>query len=149
MDFESSSSPSNLDEGKAEDELKWMDDDADEDADCVLYKQEMMNRSAVAAARSAQGETYSGATASEFEWELLDFEQKYVKNRLSSKISVPKFWKDMSCTFPLLYDVALIALAVPGTQVLVERLCSALKFILSDHREKLSLRESSRRSYHS
>lgn len=52
--------------------------------------------------------------------------------------NVLKYWEKMKSSEPYLYKLAQIVMAVPASQVSVERCFSALKFILSDHRYNLS-----------
>ncbi|KAK3910015.1 Putative AC9 transposase [Frankliniella fusca] len=57
---------------------------------------------------------------------------------LDRKKSVLKYWEENKVIMPVLYQLALIVHAIPATQVSVERLFSALKFILIPLRLKLS-----------
>ncbi|KAK3931203.1 Zinc finger BED domain-containing protein 4 [Frankliniella fusca] len=56
---------------------------------------------------------------------------------LPFKSCVLKFWEDKRLVWPELYELAMIVLAIPATQVSVERLFSALRFILRPQRFKL------------
>ncbi|CAK1591073.1 unnamed protein product [Parnassius mnemosyne] len=56
---------------------------------------------------------------------------------LKSSESVLKFWEEKQLIYPQLYQLARVALSVPATQVSVERLFSALKFIVSNLRMNL------------
>lgn len=58
--------------------------------------------------------------------------------RLKSTENVLKFWQDSKDLYPDLYPVAQIVLAVPGTEVSVERLFSQLRIILSPQRSRLN-----------
>jgi len=58
--------------------------------------------------------------------------------RLHSRQSVLEFWENHVNEFPILSEISKIITSIPGTQVSVERSFSALRFILSDLREKLS-----------
>lgn len=53
------------------------------------------------------------------------------QKRISRKTNILEFWKENSITQPELYKLAMTVLAVPATQVSVERLFSGLKFVLS------------------
>lgn len=50
--------------------------------------------------------------------------------RLKASESVLKFWQDNKNHYPDLFRIAVIVLAVPATQVSVERLFSQLQFVL-------------------
>lgn len=58
--------------------------------------------------------------------------------RMKTNEKVWPFWEKHTNTYAALYALAKIVLAVPGTQVSVERLFSQLKFILNDNRANLS-----------
>ena len=58
--------------------------------------------------------------------------------RLDSKQNILEFWNKEKNNSPELYSLAQIALAVPPTQVSVERLFSSLKYVLSPLRYNLS-----------
>ncbi|KYN19991.1 hypothetical protein ALC57_07762 [Trachymyrmex cornetzi] len=58
--------------------------------------------------------------------------------RLKSKENILQFWKKNRRSMPDLYKLASIVLAVPSTQVSVERLFSSLKYILSPLRSDLN-----------
>ncbi|KAE8744605.1 hypothetical protein FOCC_FOCC008734 [Frankliniella occidentalis] len=57
---------------------------------------------------------------------------------LPLKSDVLKFWESKKLIWPELYEVAMIVLAIPATQVSVERLFSALRSILRPQRFALS-----------
>ncbi|KYQ47162.1 hypothetical protein ALC60_13794 [Trachymyrmex zeteki] len=61
-----------------------------------------------------------------------------VSSHLKTKESILEFWENKKLTMPELYKLSKIILAAPATQVSVERLFSALKFILSLLRSNLS-----------
>lgn len=65
--------------------------------------------------------------------EMLDKEP-----RLPRSTNMLKFWEERKERQPELYMLAQVALGVPATQVSVERAFSALKFVLSDQRSRLS-----------
>lgn len=77
-----------------------------------------------------------GSTATRIEAALKSYylDQK----RLSHKLNVLKFWKQMETTYPELAELAKTIYSVPSTQVSVERLFSGLKFILSPYRTSVS-----------
>ncbi|XP_067213908.1 uncharacterized protein [Linepithema humile] len=60
------------------------------------------------------------------------------QKRISRKTNILEFWKENSITQPELYKLAMIVLAVPATQVSVERLFSSLKFGLSPLRTNIN-----------
>lgn len=60
------------------------------------------------------------------------------QKRLSHKLDILKFWKQMETSYPELAELAKIIHSVPSTQVSVERLFSGLKFILSPYRTNVS-----------
>lgn len=49
-----------------------------------------------------------------------------------------KWWEDKKHTYPELYEVAKVVHAIPATQVSVERLFSALRFVMHHLRGNLS-----------
>lgn len=57
--------------------------------------------------------------------------------RLSCKMSILRFWEDNKYMYPLLYDIARIVHAVPGTQLSMERIFDQLRFVLRDNLSKL------------
>ncbi|KAE8742106.1 hypothetical protein FOCC_FOCC012380 [Frankliniella occidentalis] len=57
---------------------------------------------------------------------------------IPTKSDVLQFWEDKKLVWPELYEMAMIVLAIPATQVSVERLFSALRFILRPQRFKLA-----------
>ncbi|EFN68823.1 Zinc finger BED domain-containing protein 4 [Camponotus floridanus] len=59
------------------------------------------------------------------------------QRRISRKTNILEFWKEKSMIQPELYKLAMVVLAVPATQVSVERLFSGLKFILSPLRTNI------------
>lgn len=64
---------------------------------------------------------------------------KYLKiDRLNSMKSSLMFWEKEKFNFPILYKIASLILAIPRTQVSVERSFGALHFILSVLRERSS-----------
>ena len=63
---------------------------------------------------------------------ILDtFEQT---KRIDQKCSILNYWNDNRCLNPQLFELAEALMAVPSTQVSVERTFSQLKFVLSDQR---------------
>ncbi|KYM94576.1 Zinc finger BED domain-containing protein 4, partial [Cyphomyrmex costatus] len=70
----------------------------------------------------------------ENELERYNNEQK----RISRRINILEFWEEKKQDQLELYKLAMIVLAVPATQVSVERLFSGLKFILSPLRTNIS-----------
>lgn len=60
------------------------------------------------------------------------------QRRISRKTNILGFWQEKSITQPELYKLAMVVLAVPATQVSVERLFSGLKFILSPLRTNIN-----------
>lgn len=60
-------------------------------------------------------------------------------NRLEIKKSILEFWEENRNTYPYtIYQIAMVVLGAPATQVSVERSFSGLKFILRDNRGNLS-----------
>lgn len=55
----------------------------------------------------------------------------------SSKIDIIEFWSEKTAVYPLLKEVVIAILSIPGTQVSVERLFSAVPFILNQFRSNL------------
>lgn len=65
--------------------------------------------------------------------------EKYHPQRIvDNSINVLTYWNTRSSEFPMLYKIAFIIHGVPATQVSVERAISALNFIFSDRRNRLS-----------
>lgn len=61
--------------------------------------------------------------------------EEYLKEpRLKNSSNILHYWTIKKDKMPKLFDLSEIILAIPPTQVSVERLFSALKFILSPHR---------------
>ncbi|XP_065318603.1 uncharacterized protein LOC135926605 isoform X1 [Gordionus sp. m RMFG-2023] len=58
--------------------------------------------------------------------------------RIDKKSSVFIFWESKKFEYPKLYKLVLIALAVPASQVSVERAFSELKFVLSPRRTNIN-----------
>ena len=58
--------------------------------------------------------------------------------RISKEKNLIEFWEKHKLKMPLLYQAAQIILAVPATQVSVERAFSALKIVLSEQRAQLT-----------
>lgn len=67
--------------------------------------------------------------------EIQNFNPERIKNH---GINILMYWKIKSNEYPTLSKLARTIYAVPATQVSVERSFSALKFILSDERNRLS-----------
>lgn len=59
------------------------------------------------------------------------------QGRINRKENVLMFWEENKNNFPELYKLSLIVMAVPSTQVSVERLFSGLKFVLSPQRSNI------------
>lgn len=76
-------------------------------------------------------ETDNSARSSSFFQQLktLDIEPRRPHN-----FNVYEYWMQRKSTHPDLHAVAMVLLAVPATQVSVERAFSALSLVLSDHR---------------
>uniref|UniRef100_A0A8D8BJR3 (northern house mosquito) hypothetical protein n=1 Tax=Culex pipiens TaxID=7175 RepID=A0A8D8BJR3_CULPI len=58
--------------------------------------------------------------------------------RLASGTDILKFWEAQKEADPEMYELAMIALSVPVTQVSVERCFSAVKLLLEQHRLQMS-----------
>lgn len=65
-------------------------------------------------------------------------EQLQFEDKLPFHLDVLQFWKNKSYKCETLAKIAEIALAVPATQVSVERAFSALPIVLTKHRRNLS-----------
>jgi hAT family C-terminal dimerisation region len=68
---------------------------------------------------------------------LAEFDNYEKLARLDKKLNILEFWNRQRFIFPILYEVSLIVLAVPTTQVSVERSFSGVKFLLSPQRCQL------------
>jgi hypothetical protein len=70
---------------------------------------------------------------------LMEILKQYEKEpRLRKEENVLNYWNSQKFTRPELFRLSQIALAIPTTQVSVERSFSGLKFILSDQRGSLN-----------
>lgn len=67
-----------------------------------------------------------------------EFEVYEAYPRISKGNNILEFWEQKKLEIPLLYEAAQVVLAVPATQVSVERAFSALKFVLSPQRVHLT-----------
>lgn len=71
-----------------------------------------------------------------------DFEvYKMIRNYTDKKpleTNVLEYWHNKRFGCPILYKLASIVLAVPASQVSVERCFSTLRFILSDYRTRMN-----------
>jgi len=105
-------------------------DDSDE---LETFLQEKDNESSLSFNSPSQG---SIATRMEAVLKLYYVDQK----RLSHKLDILKFWKQMETSYPQLAELAKTIYSVPSTQVSVERLFSGLKFILSPYRTSVHLK---------
>ncbi len=54
------------------------------------------------------------------------------------KVNILKWWEEKKIEHPELYEVAIVVHAIPSTQVSVERLFSALRFVMHHLRGNLS-----------
>lgn len=61
-----------------------------------------------------------------------------LKHRLPNTTDVVKYWEARKHEDPELYELAMIALSVPVTQVSVERCFSVLKLLLENHRLRMA-----------
>lgn len=61
-----------------------------------------------------------------------------IQPRCNSSINVLDFWKAKKYVYPELYKIAVVVLAIPCTQVSVERAFSALVLVLTKSRTRLS-----------
>lgn len=71
----------------------------------------------------------------DFMSQLLNYLQA---NEVSFDTDLMEFWRESKQLWPALYELATIIHSVPATQVSVERLFSAMKFILNDLRTSLT-----------
>jgi len=121
----------NIDPDDSNDKLTEMQLENEDD---LLYEEKLQRREECLGAKRSNS---TDSFVLKFQKELSAYEEMYVSNRVDSRTSVLDFWEEKMTTFPLLYELSSIVLAAPGTQVLVERLFSSLKLILSDLRERL------------
>ena len=59
-------------------------------------------------------------------------------NRQISKTNILKYWNNQKCVHPYLFQLSEVVMAVPATQVSVERTFSQLKYVLLDQRCSMS-----------
>ncbi|EFX66924.1 hypothetical protein DAPPUDRAFT_331567 [Daphnia pulex] len=86
-----------------------------------------------------EAERRERSTANENESVIEKMIHDFVKDKLVDRSTdVLKYWEDNRLLKHQLYVLAKVALAVPCTQVSVERLFSGLKFILSVYRSNLT-----------
>ncbi|KAE8741983.1 hypothetical protein FOCC_FOCC012462 [Frankliniella occidentalis] len=88
---------------------------------------------AAAAAAASQPQTQGRAKL-----ESIIEEYDSTTDPLPIKANIHKFWEEKTLIWPELYEVAMIVLAIPATQVSVERLFSSLRFILRPQRFKMA-----------
>ena len=74
------------------------------------------------------------------EYEVFTEINDLIFDRLSADESVVDFWQKHKFVSPELYKIAQVVLAVPATQVSVERAFSALNCVLTEKRTKLNER---------
>ncbi|KAM7306571.1 uncharacterized protein ISCGN_010274 [Ixodes scapularis] len=84
---------------------------------------------------SSESRTKSSRKSAQIERLLESFERE---PRIKKEANVLEFWRKEKPRFPELYQLAVVALAVPATQVSVERAFSGLKYILSCQRTRLT-----------
>ncbi|XP_008183785.1 uncharacterized protein LOC103309632 [Acyrthosiphon pisum] len=85
--------------------------------------------------RTAAAERSSGLVSSQDQAVLDNFMQFPREDKSKNIMDI---WTRLKKMYPLMYEWALVALALPTTQVTVERLFSSLKFILNDQRNRMS-----------
>lgn len=61
-----------------------------------------------------------------------------VQHNANTEFDLIQYWRKKKAVCPRLYRLAQVILAVPSTQVTVERLFSQLKFVLTDSRLRLT-----------
>lgn len=88
-------------------------------------------RSAAVTSSEERAVTCKSITHTEF---ILSLEKYGTEPRLNSRLSVLQFWQQKKFEYPELFKLSEIVLAVPMTQVSVERAFSGLRFVLSDLR---------------
>ena len=88
-------------------------------------------RSAAVTSSEERAVTFKTITHTEF---ILSLEKYGTEPRLNSRLSVLQFWQQKKFEYPELFKLSEIVLAVPMTQVSVERAFSGLRFVLSDLR---------------
>ncbi|KAL4091294.1 hypothetical protein QTP88_026003 [Uroleucon formosanum] len=73
--------------------------------------------------------------------------QEHIKSEIVSFMQLPRedkskniidIWTKLKKKYPLMYECAMVALALPTTQVTMERLFSSLKCILNDQRNRMN-----------
>ncbi|CAI6355875.1 unnamed protein product [Macrosiphum euphorbiae] len=91
--------------------------------------------------RTAAAERISGLISSQ-DQVVLDIQREIVNfmqlPREDKSKNIMDIWTRLKKMYPLMYECALVALALPTTQVTVERLFSSLKFILNDQRNRMN-----------
>ncbi|XP_065314825.1 zinc finger BED domain-containing protein 4-like [Gordionus sp. m RMFG-2023] len=103
-------------------------DNLDDDFEDLLMSHESLNKN------SSQGiENYNKCV--EIEYIIRSFDNI---ERLEKDANLLNYWGNVKNSMPELYKLAMVVLAVPATQVSVERAFSSLKFILSAQRTKLN-----------
>ena len=88
-------------------------------------------QSAAVTSSEERAVTSKSITHTEF---ILSLEKYGTEPRLNSRLSVLQFWQQKKFEYPELFKLSEIVLAVPMTQVSVERAFSGLRFVLSDLR---------------
>ncbi|XP_065323660.1 uncharacterized protein LOC135930799 [Gordionus sp. m RMFG-2023] len=103
-------------------------DNLDDDFEDLLKSHESLNKN------NSQGiENYNKCI--EIEYIIRSFDNI---ERLEKDTNLLNYWENVKNSMPELYKLAITVLAVPATQVSVERAFSSLKFILSAQRTKLN-----------
>ncbi|XP_050064804.1 uncharacterized protein LOC126553723 [Aphis gossypii] len=91
--------------------------------------------------RAAAADRSSGLVSNQ-DQVVLDIQREIVNfmqlPREDKSKNIMDIWTTLKKMYPLMYECALVALALPTTQVTVERLFSSLKFILNDQRNRMN-----------
>ncbi|KAK3928633.1 Putative AC transposase [Frankliniella fusca] len=119
---------------EVEEQINFSADDSDDDTDDSGFNKllEQRNRDRQIL-KEGQGNQSGRAKIRA----LLD-EYDRVTDPLPPSADIMKYWQGRKAVSPELYDLAMIVLVIPATQVTVERLFSSLRFILRPQRFNLS-----------
>ncbi|XP_018406377.1 PREDICTED: zinc finger BED domain-containing protein 4-like, partial [Cyphomyrmex costatus] len=109
-----------------------------DDLESLLKLKEIHHNSSISQSSPSVQSTQSNEHLSLRRIELLLESYHQEQKRISRNTNILEFWQEKSTIDPELYKLARVTLAVPATQVSVERLFSGLKFILSPLRTNVN-----------
>ena len=127
-----------LNRNKPADEDLEEDQENEQDADDIMQDEEDELAALIREKDAQRTQENIGQRRVQDITNILDFYYRQTPLLKDRTCSVLKYWEERRFTSPELYELAKIVHAIPATQVSVERLFSALRFILSRLRSCLS-----------